>query len=328
MLRLMALSALLAADMDLTPGQKLRQRGKLNQAISFFQERLVEVPEAWEARRELGHALALAGRYREAIEAYERTASAGDPRARQESARWTGFTLLYLGETDQALARLKQEAELAERNGDRAAVVHATWYRGHVLTELGSFGPASGAFLEALGHMPQDLNTLHLFGVLTARQGDTGSLRYQIEDLRQLAQAAGRGQMRRVDHLQGELELLRGKPRAALPWLERANRVFPHPLYREAIARAYATQGQLEAAAARYRDIIDATDERLDIPLYYVKALFGLAQTLYTSGKKEEAASAFERFLQHWGDTGSLPGVAEARERLRLLRSGSPDAHP
>jgi len=328
MVKVLALSVLVTAEVNLTPGQKLRREGKFDQAISFFQERLVQAPEAWPAQRELGHSLALAGRYREAIESYGRAGAASDSGARQESARWTGFTHLYLGEIDQAFSRLKQEAELAEQNGDRASAVHATWYRGHVLTELLSFGPANAAFLEALALLPQDLNTLHLLGVLTARQGDAGSLRYQIEDLRQLAQVGERGQVRRVYHLQGELELLRGKPGAALPLLERANRAFPHPLYREALARAQLAQGQLEAAAASYRGILQATDERLDIPLYYVKGLFGLAKVLEASGKKEAAASSYQRFLDHWGNAGSLPGVAEARERLRLLGADSSDAAP
>jgi tetratricopeptide (TPR) repeat protein len=331
MIGLLALS-LMATEADLAAGQKLRREGELERAVAFFQAKVAEAPDQWAARRELGHSLALAGRYREAIEAYQ-GAPAADPRAQQESARWTGLTLLYLGEVDSALERLKHEAEIAERNGDRSAQVHATWYRGHVLTEVGSFGPAGTAFLEALALEPEDLNTLHLFGVLTARQGDLGSLRYQIEDLRPLAQSAegragGRGQMRRVAHLQGEYELLRGKPAASLPFLERAASLFPHPLYREAIARAQAAQKRLEAAAGTYRSILNATDERLDIPLYYVKALRGLAKTLDALDKREEAAAAYERFLAHWGESSSLPGVAEARERLQSLRAGGSDALP
>ena len=56
---------------DLDSGKKLRQEGKLEEAIVAFQEILASQPDLPEAQLELGHSLALAGQYREAIEAYE-----------------------------------------------------------------------------------------------------------------------------------------------------------------------------------------------------------------------------------------------------------------
>ena len=62
---------------------------------------------------------------------------------------------------------------------------------------------------------------------------------------------------------------------------------------------------------------LHGTDERLDIPLYYIKALFGLGKALEAQGKEETAISFYEKFLSLWGDTpGQLPGVIEVKRRV------------
>jgi hypothetical protein len=65
---------------------------------------------------------------------------------------------------------------------------------------------------------------------------------------------------------------------------------------------------------------LDSTDDRLEFPLVYVKALLGMAEVLDAQGRQEEAASTYRRFLEHWGNAaGPLPGVVDARSRLELL---------
>jgi tetratricopeptide (TPR) repeat protein len=312
-----------ASTADLETGIALRQDGKLEEAIQMFEEIVASQPSSQPARRELGHALVLAERYQEAIEAYEDLAASSDERWQIEGTKWAGLTYLYLGEIDKALEANTREAELARGSGDQAARVLATWYRGHVLTELDRFGEANASFLDALEIDANDLNTLHLAGVMAARQGDAGSLRYQIEDLQQaVRRSADESERRRVYHLQAELALLQGKPKAALEPAERANRLTPHPLYREALARAHLALDQGEAAEKVYRDIVTSTDERLDIPLYYVIALKGLADVLDSRGQKEEAVSYYEKFLSLWGNASQpLPGVAEAKSRLSEIQS-------
>jgi tetratricopeptide (TPR) repeat protein len=309
---------LIASSSDLEIGQKLRMEGRLDEAREHFEQLLSAQPDRLDARRERGHTLVLAGRYREALEDYKKLGTSTDPAWQLESAKWTGLTHLYLGQIDESLSEHERLIELAGRIEDRAAEVHAMWYRGHIYTELVRFGEANDAFLEALEAVPDDLNTLHQAGIMAARQGDEGSLRYQIEDLQQAVKESGdASQMRRVYHLQAEVALLQENPKRALDLARQANELFPHPLYRDTIARCNSVLDDPSAAETVYRDIVEATDGRLDIPLYYIRALLGLGKALDAQGKQEAAVSVYEKFLSHWGDApGQLPGVIEAKRRV------------
>ena len=105
-------SLLSSSAPDLDSGKKLRQEGKLEEASVAFQEILASQPDSHEAQRELGHSLALAGRYREAIEAYEKLAASEDLRWQLESAKWSGWTHLYLGDIDASLAEAEKAYQL------------------------------------------------------------------------------------------------------------------------------------------------------------------------------------------------------------------------
>jgi tetratricopeptide (TPR) repeat protein len=312
-------SVLLLVQPDLETAKTARQEGRFDEAIASLEQILAAQPELVEARLELGHTLTLSGRYREAIDSYEKLAQSSNPRWKVESARWSGRTQLYLGAIDNSLKGLAELAEAAQAAEDPSARVQATWYRGHIETELHRFGEANEAFLEALELDPNDLNALHLAGVMAARQGDTGSLRYQIEDLQKaVGKSRETSQMRRVHHLQAELALLQERPKSALSQIDKAIELFPHPLYRETKARAHLALDEPAAAESVYREIVTASDERLDIPLSYIMSLLGLARTLDAQDKSEEAAEYFKKFLAHW-ENDSLPGVGAAKSRLTEL---------
>jgi tetratricopeptide (TPR) repeat protein len=314
---------LAAAAADLESGRSLRREGRLDEAIQLFEELIASQSNLPEAYRELGHSLALAGRYQEAIEAYDELTASGEPRWELESIKWTGLTHVYLGEVETALARNERETELARELEESAVQARATWYRGHILTELGRYGEATDAFLETFDIDSMNLDGLHFAGLMAARQGDEGSLRYQIEDLQETVRRSGDpSQAARVYHLQAELALLQGQPKRALARIEEAWSLAPHLMYRETMARTHLALAEPTSAEAAYRDIITATDERLESPLVYIKALHGLARVLDASGQPAEALSFFEKFLAHWGEApGPLPGTADARRRVEELRS-------
>ena len=321
----LVLAALLSSSpADLEPGRELRQEGEIEEAIVFFQGALASEPDSVEAQQELGHCFVVAGRYTEAIEMYGNLAASQDLRWQLEAAKWTGLAHLYLGNIEASLEQSRLEARLAAQLGESSASARAARHVGYVHAELSQFGEANTAFVSALERNPNDLDTLYLVGVLSARQGDWGSLRYQVMDLEPVVRRSGNPDlMGRVDHLKAELALARGDAREANELLETASGS-KNALYEETHARAYSDQGDLAQAEATFRSILDATDERLEFPLLYVKALLGMATLLDAQERGEEAASFYRRFLEHWENAaGPLPGVVEARSRLQQLEAQS-----
>jgi tetratricopeptide (TPR) repeat protein len=321
MLKLLIATAFLMSPTDLDTGRSLRQEGRFEEAIEHFEGMLSTQHGDPEAQLELGHTLALAGHYDRAFAAYAKLGESGDPKWRIESSKWRGLTHLYRGEISKAVAELERQAEMARQAEDRAGEVFATWYRGHIRTVLAQFGEANQAFLDALELAPNDFNVLHLAGVMAAHQGDEGSLRYQAQDLEQMVRQFGeRSHMRRVYHLQAEVSLLQEKPEKALREIKKALELLSHPLYHETAARIYLALDDPSAAEDAYRQIVTSTDERLDIPLYYPKALIGLARALVDQEKRDEALPYYEKFLVLWGEASeSLPEVEDARSQFQEL---------
>ena len=112
MMKLFLAALLSSSPADLEPGRELRQEGEIEEAIVFFQESLASEPDSAETQRELGHCLALAGRYTEAIEMYGNLAASQDLQWQLEAAKWTGLTQLYLGNVEASLEQSRLEARL------------------------------------------------------------------------------------------------------------------------------------------------------------------------------------------------------------------------
>ncbi len=323
MLNWIFVAVFLTTPIDLETGVSLRQECRWEEAVEHFETMLASQPGNSEALLELGHTLALAGRYDQALETYAKLGESSDPRWRMESSKWKGLTHLYRGKLAEGLSELERLSDLARQVSDRGGEVFTAWYPGHVYTVLSQFGKANQAFLEALELAPNDFNVLHLAGAMAAHQGDEGSLRYQVQDLEQMVRQSGEtSEMRRVYHLQAEVALLQEQPRKALTEIARAQELFSHPLYHETAARAHMALDDPSAAESSYRRIVMSADERLDIPLYYPKALIGLARALDAQEKTEEALTYYEQFLALWSEASEpLPEIEGAKTRLRELKA-------
>ena len=323
MLNLIIAAAVLMSPTDLETGRSLRQEGRWEEAVEHFETILSSQPGNSEARLELGHTLALSGQYNRALETYGELAEAREARWRMASSRWKGLTHLYRGEIAEGLSELERLSDQARQVSDLGGELFTTWYPGHVYTVLSQFGKANRAFLKALELAPDNFNVLHLAGVMAAHQGDEGSLRYQVQDLEQMVRQSGEtSQMRRVHHLQAEVALLQEQPKKALTEIVKAQELFDHPLYHETAARIHMALDDPSAAESAYRQIVTSTDARLDIPLYYPKALFGLARALDAQEKTDEALTYYEQFLSLWSEASEpFPEMGAAKTRFRELKA-------
>jgi tetratricopeptide (TPR) repeat protein len=252
-------------------------RGELSRAISLAE---VEV-EAGEftALRNLIPFMVAAGRRQEAIDRLVQTTDPQSP-AGQWGLRH-GWMYLLLGQPEKTL----EIADLfASQGGTPRWELYYLRLRARALAALGRFDEASEAAAEL-------------------KSGSWGALARFV-----------------ALKVEAEVELGRGNPDRALILLQRmreqgagyGNRWDME--LRDARARAFTMQGELDTAAAEY-------EELLRIYGGYAPARHELAKVYEKLGRDQEAVAELERFLGLWADADEgLPRLLDARSRLEALK--------
>jgi tetratricopeptide (TPR) repeat protein len=122
-----------------------------------------------------------------------------------------------------------------------------------------------------------------------------------------------------VEYVRGEIALAEGNPADAVAALERADRShrMGHGLIKEALGRAYQTDGQLEQSVAAFREAIRLKQLGWEPQESWVLAHYRVGVVLQEMGETEQARTYLEQFLELWGSgDDDLQGVADARARL------------
>jgi hypothetical protein len=133
--------------------------------------------------------------------------------------------------------------------------------------------------------------------------------------------------------IRGQVALRQGRPEEALEVLPDGPGVFPpelvyHPLFAREIERLW--RGEALYAAGRDAEALTWFENALawsyHESIYDPFLTLRRAELLDRLGRAEEAADAYERFLQMWPDPdpGLRPLVEDARRRLATLRSEGP----
>lgn len=302
----------------LADGIRLRRNGRLAEA-SVSLSRSAPGPDAV---IELARTDVLAGRFDAARARVAPLATDADPRLRERAHDELAYLDLYAGRFSSAIAHKREAAALRRAAGDPVEQAHKLFYVGYIETETGRFDRAAAAYDEALALMPGvndvSLDLEHLFGVLEVRRDRLTQAALRLRALEDaVIQKAFAAHVRRFYHLNGEILLARGRVDDALRSLTPAIAIYDHPLYRETLARAYVKAGRPADAEREYRHLIELTDARLDVPIHYVKAHYDLARLYDETGRADEAAPFYRRFLDYWSAADvPLPSVADAQARL------------
>lgn len=306
----------------LAEGVRLRRAGDHRAASAFFRRALEHEPGNTAAALELARTSTLAGDMAAARHTVEPLVGHADPRVREQAHDELALLDLYQGRFASSAAHKRAARAILTAAGDRQGEARKLFYVGYVQTEIRQFDEAAATYAEALRLAPEvseiHLDLQHLTGLLEVARG---RLARAIEPLRAIADAAieprWAAHVRRFYHLHGEILLARGRVEDALRSIAPAIAIYDHPLYREALGRAYWRAGRAADAEQQFARLLALQDARLDIPIHYVKTHLALARLHEAAGRHDEARRMYTRFLEFWGKSDvPLPSVAEARAAL------------
>jgi tetratricopeptide (TPR) repeat protein len=319
--------------------------GRLDEAIAKYKDALAVVP-SFSSSRNISYIYALKEDYAEAtkwIEIFiERTVSPG---IKSHGHCWKGIYAFMLGQREDAFKSLEKGISLAEEAGNPFRVMTYIFTRGWFHYELGEFGLSQdyiGQFLDFLG----DSAPIALFyqtaddvyrSYSEARQGRNESARARLE--RAAARITELNPAQRIEmeirHAWASAELLmqQGLAERAIALLcetppfpmpsMTVDSITPYnfPFSKDMLGRAYAQNGDLDAAIAEYERLItfdpDSSERYLILPVYHLR----LGRLYEEKGMTAKAVAEYERFLDLWKDADpGLPEVADARKKVAGLK--------
>ncbi len=176
-----------------------------------------------------------------------------------------------------------------------------------------------------------------MLGFLAIKRGDIEEANTRLKEMETIIASTPESQKPILNFmyksLQGEIHLAEGafedtiltleellQNRISFDWFSQNNQAVRFLFAREALARAYEHQGEVDKAISVYEKLIlSPVKERPE--MIHPKYHYYLARLYKKSGRTGDAVSHYEKFLSLWKDAD--PGIAEvedAREKLSELK--------
>ena len=324
--------------------------GKLDESMANYKQAL-EIKPDFNSYFQLAYIQAMTENYEEAESWIDKRPVEGQSNADQLRQRYLQcFFAWWLGRNSEASAKLTEASKKIGESGKHTYEWLIQDLTAAILTDRKQFDLANNASTMAVklasAAKGEFFGTIELFARLLElqrarlylKQGQTQSAEKTLEELRQI-QLPGLDLIKAwlpfsIHQVQGELYLAQGNLHKAIDFLKHPpelptpfmtfpefmgfyNRIFP----RDALAKAYGQNGDLDSAVAEYERItrFDPTsrERRLIHPLHR----YELAKLYEKKGMKEKAIAQYEKFLVLWKNADAEhPEPKDARTRLAKLK--------
>jgi tetratricopeptide (TPR) repeat protein len=282
-------------------GDALRQEGKMDDAITHYEESLQIAPWYAEAHNNLGLALFQKGSVDQAMAHLQKAAQIAPHDAAAQNN--LGYTLLQMGRADEAITHCQQALQM------KPDFAEAHNNLGNALGQKGRVDDAISQFQQALQINPFLVEAHNNFGNALLQKGrvDDAIAHFQqavqinptfVEAHNNLGVALGR----------------EGRVEEAIACYQKALEIKPdYAAARNNLGSAFIRQGRMDEAISQYQ-------KALEIKPQFAEAHMNLANGFSQLGRMDEAITHYQKALE------IKPHFAEAQNKLAWLLATCPQA--
>ncbi len=305
-----------------------KQLGQHTQAIAHYHRAFELVPSLERANNnlnlEFGSTFVAMGQLDSAVAVFSELLK-GDALTRARGLRSLAFLSMYRGRYAEACAGLAQALDLLRPTGAWVSVVRDRLLLAAALKRRGARRAAEVQLDSAYvltTHIDAEPTLLFWVGKALARAGEVNRADELRDLMRRHVHEGSATDHAAAEALAGELLVARHRANEAVSHLDAALHADSNNFTLESLAYALVRAGDLERAAASYRQIALDREFGWEAQEYWHVALYELGRVEEMRGATEAAADAYERFLSLWQDGDpDLPTVVDARARLAQLHS-------
>jgi tetratricopeptide (TPR) repeat protein/TolB-like protein len=341
-----------ANPMDSLANLNFRE-GRIDEAAAKFKEVLSIRPEFVWSKMALHYLAALKEDYYEAFQLLGQLIAGMDvedtPGGRFFARIPKGFLWAWLGNMEKASGEFEIVTETADRLGNEGKKAIVSEIKAWSYFDRGEFELSRECFDRFEAVAAQDYSDLGKVypvgkppssavsfnnGMLDLKLGRLDSAKSRLVEMRSLLPKSQIDKDHNYHYLRGEILLAEGKPQEAIAVLEKAppkvlaslsNGImaiaYNFPFLKDALARAYEKNGEMDKAIAEYERLTAFYTRRREPFLVHPKYHYLLGKLYERKGLKAKAAERYRRFLDLWKDAD--PGqseVEDARKRLAGLK--------
>jgi tetratricopeptide (TPR) repeat protein len=317
--------------------------GRVDEAIANFKEALRVKPDFFISMIGLQYISAIKQDYAEADRWLDHLiATAKSQGVALEGYLVKGFNWAWLGSLAKASNEFQKATDLAEQLGNEQMKALISEIKAWTYYDRGELGLSRNYFKNAESFFAKNYpdsksSGAHVYfynGLLDLKQGRINSAQSRSAEMRSLLSEPEVEKNCYYTYLNGEILLAEGQAKDAISLLEKAppkilrsiaysDLFIPYncPFLRDALARAYEHNGEIDKAIAEYERLTKFDAKSLERFLIHPKYYYRLAKLYEQKGLKAKAVANYRRFLDLWKDADAgLPEVEDAKKRLAALK--------
>ncbi|MGB7062670.1 MAG: tetratricopeptide repeat protein, partial [Candidatus Zixiibacteriota bacterium] len=308
-------------------GELYALNGKIDKAIESY-KKACEIKPGFSVSR-LGHMYLFKREYAKAESCYQELASSSEKDTRSGGRNYLAYIPLYQGKLDEALKVLDDGLaadRMEQAQGGQNALKHffkADIYREKKNLSLALKEAEKGMEIQRKLYPDATVYYRHYYAWLLAENNDFETAEEVAKALKRDIEQKDQTQMYVYWQTLGLIELAKGNAKAAVTYLEKADKDVPRFWVHCPLAKAYLEVGRLGEAVAALEKILSGYGaNRAHNATWAVKACYLLGLAYEKSGWNKKAIKQYEEFLEIWKDADpGIPEVEDAKVRLAELKA-------